>query len=79
MRRRNFIKLLGGAVAAWPLAAPAQRPAMPVVGFLRNTTANDSAYLLAAFRQCLKEVGYAEGDNLTVEYRPLLRAWRASP
>jgi putative tryptophan/tyrosine transport system substrate-binding protein len=68
MRRRDFITLLGGA-AAWPLAAGAQQPALPVVGFLRSTPATGFEYLVNALRQGLNDVGFVEGRNVAVEYR----------
>jgi putative tryptophan/tyrosine transport system substrate-binding protein len=69
MRRRDFIKGITGSAAAWPLAARAQRPAMPVIGFLAEGTPDSEPGLLLAFQQGLREVGYVEGQNVQIDYR----------
>jgi ABC-type uncharacterized transport system substrate-binding protein len=69
MRRREFIRVLGGAVVVWPLRAFAQQTSLPVVGFLNSASAQGYASMAAAFKRGLKEAGYIEGQNVAIEYR----------
>src|SRR5262245_49747735 len=69
MRRRDFITLLGSGAVVWPLAANAQQPPMPVIGYLYLGAAEPSTHLVAAFRKGLSEMGYVEGRNVSIEFR----------
>ena len=68
MRRRDFIKAISASAAAWPLAARAQQPALPVVAFVRDGSPEANARYVAAFRKGLNESGYVEGQNVAIEY-----------
>jgi putative ABC transport system substrate-binding protein len=69
MKRREFITLIGGAAVAWPLAAQAQQPTIPVIGFLSGRSSGESGYLVAAFNDGLREAAFVVGQNVVMEFR----------
>src|ERR1700730_8207634 len=69
LKRREFISLLGGAAVSWPLVSRAQQPLIPVVGFLSGRSPAESAGVVAAFRKGLSETGYAESQNVSIDFR----------
>src|SRR6266508_3464296 len=79
MRRREFITMLGGTALAWPLAVGAQQAVMPVIGWMSGRSPEDSAHLLAAFREGLRATGFVEGQNISIEYRWALGAYDRLP
>jgi putative ABC transport system substrate-binding protein len=79
IRRREFITLLGGATTAWPLAARAQQPALPMIGFLAPTSPDASPYQVRGLRMGLKEAGYVEGENLAIVHRWAENRWDRRP
>jgi hypothetical protein len=69
IRRRDFITVVGAGVGAWPLAARAQQPAMPVIGYLSTRAPDEAPHIVAAFRKGLNEAGFVEGQNVKIEFR----------